>query len=402
MKAPEVSEGALRGARYQRISAAMFLVGFATFSLIYCVQPVLPQLAQDFHVSPAQSSLVLSLTTAALAVALLLGPMASEWLGRGGLMFASLCGASILNVVDAFMPHWRGLLLARTLQGLMLGGVPAVAIAYLAEEIHFSALGLSMGLYIGGTAFGGMIGRVGMGFLAQLSNWRTAAWIIGLVDFAATFGFFLLLPPSRQGRRRVAFQPRYHLQAWLRHLRDPALFALFLIGFLLMGSFVASYNYLTFRLIAPPWSLTTTQVSLIFIVYLFGTASSALAGAWADRIGKGPVLLLGLCIAIGGLLVTLSRTLAVILAGVAIVTIGFFMTHSIASAWVGHRARETKGHAASLYLLFYYIGASAVGWAGGFFWLWQGWAALVAFTAALLLVAVAAAASPALKGEHRK
>ena len=48
---------------YRRISLALFLAGFATFSLLYCVQPVLPELAQAFGLGAANSSFALSVST---------------------------------------------------------------------------------------------------------------------------------------------------------------------------------------------------------------------------------------------------------------------------------------------------------------------------------------------------
>ena len=59
-------------AGYRRASLALFCAGFATFALLYCVQPLLPLLAAHFAVSAASSSLALSLTTLSLALTLLL------------------------------------------------------------------------------------------------------------------------------------------------------------------------------------------------------------------------------------------------------------------------------------------------------------------------------------------
>ena len=130
---------------YRRISLAFFLSGFATFSLIYCVQPLLPAFAKEFHVSAAESSLPLSLTTGFLAIAILCAGAGSEVLGRRGVMFASMAGASVLNIADAVMPNWHALLVARAAEGFVLGGVPAVAMAYLAEEIIRAVLGSRWG-----------------------------------------------------------------------------------------------------------------------------------------------------------------------------------------------------------------------------------------------------------------
>jgi YNFM family putative membrane transporter len=378
-------------AAYRRISIALFLAGFASFSLLYCVQPLLPAFTGDFHVGAAESSLALSLTTGSLAIAILCAGAGSEMLGRRGLMFASMCGAAILDLAAAAAPTWHALLIVRALEGFVLGGVPAVAMAYLSEEIHPRGLGLSMGLYVGGTAFGGMFGRVGIGALTTYASWRAALGIMGAVDLVAAIGFIALLPASRNFRRRPGLAPAYHLSAWYGHLRRSGLPLLFLIGCLVMGAFVTVYNYAGFRLAASPYDLNPTQISLIFVVYLLAMAACPVAGMLADSLGRGPVLAGGIVIAAIGAGATLSQSLDGIIAGVAILTIGFFVAHSVASGWVGHLAPSTKGHAASLYLLAYYLGSSIMGSAGGWFWTAGRWPAVVAFTGALLMLALIAA-----------
>ena len=192
---------------YRRTSIALFLAGFVTFTLVYDVQPLLPEFATDFQVSAATSSLALSVTTAALAIAILCAGAGSEMFGRRGLMFASMCVASLLNIAQAIVPDWQSLLVIRALEGIVLGGVPAVAMAYLAEEIHPKGLGLTMGLYVGGTAFGGMAGRVLSGIIAEYTSWRWSLGIIGAIDLLMTFAFIVLLPPSRNFERNTPACP---------------------------------------------------------------------------------------------------------------------------------------------------------------------------------------------------
>ena len=116
---------------YKRISLALFLAGFATFSLLYCVKPLLPELARTFAVSPAQSALALSVSTGCLAISIVLAGALSEGLGRRKLMFISMALAALCNLVASYLPQWHALLAARALEGILLGGVPAVAMAYL-------------------------------------------------------------------------------------------------------------------------------------------------------------------------------------------------------------------------------------------------------------------------------
>src|SRR5271168_3132761 len=87
--------------RLWRITLALFMAGFATFSLIYSFQPLLSEFAREFH---------LDATTGALALSTLAMGAFSETLGRRGLMFASMCAAALLNLGCALAPTWGVLL----------------------------------------------------------------------------------------------------------------------------------------------------------------------------------------------------------------------------------------------------------------------------------------------------
>ncbi|MDG4721107.1 MULTISPECIES: MFS transporter [Thalassospira] len=375
-------------AAFRRISVALFLAGYATFSLIYCVQPLLPELANHFGVGPAESSLALSLTTGLLAFAILLAGAVSEATGRKQLMLVSMCVASILNVIAPFLSDWHAFLVLRAVEGLVLGGVPAVAMAYLAEEIDPKGLGMAMGIYISGTAIGGLSGRVVIGFLTDLFGWHTALGAMGALGLLAALGFAVLLPASQNFVRRPGFQVRYHLRAWGGHLKHPGLPFVFLIGAFAMGCFVTVFNYVGFRLSDAPYGLSQSQIGLIFVVYLCGSVMSSIAGALSDKLGRGPVLVVGILLAGLGVALTMLESLGGIIGGIVVLTSGFFVAHSIASGWVGRLAETSKGHASSLYLLAYYLGASTMGSIGGWFWSHGGWNAVAGFAGALLVGAL--------------
>lgn len=374
-----------------RIRLALFLAGFATFSLLYSVQPLLPAFASEFGVGAAASSLPLSLATGALAIAIFCAGAVSENLGRRGLMFCSIALAAVLNVVAAWLPHWGALVAVRTLSGLALGGVPAVAMVYLAEELPATRLGAATGLYVAGNAFGGMTGRIAMSVLSDHYGWRAALTALSVFDLLCAIGFVLLLPPSRHFLRRHGINLGFHLRAWGGHLRDRHLPWLFSLPFLLMGCFVSVYNYAGFRLGGPEFGLSQSQIGMIFAAYVFGIVSSSVAGTASDRFGRGPVVLAGVVSAIAGMVLTLAHVLALVVIGIVLLTIGFFIAHSAASAWVGRLGGAHRSHAASLYLLAYYLGSSVIGAVSGAFWEHGGWNALAAFCLALLLLALLAA-----------
>ena len=145
---------------FRRTNLAMFAAGFSTFALLYSVQPLLPLFAAEFQLGAAASSLALSVTTGMLAVAMLLASSLSDVWGCKPVMVVSLLASALLTLAAALAPSWPALLLLRTLLGLALSGLPAVAMAYVGEEMHPKSVGLAMGLYISGSSLGGMGGRL--------------------------------------------------------------------------------------------------------------------------------------------------------------------------------------------------------------------------------------------------
>src|SRR5580765_6924853 len=161
---------------------------------MYAVQPLLPIFTHEFHISAAASSLALSLTTGCLAVSMLvIGAVAEGW-SRKRVMSASLLAAAVLTVASSVVRDWPSFLLIRTVEGIAIAGLPALAMAYLGEEIHPDDVGVSMGLYVGSGALGGMTGRLLTALLTDLFSWRPTLAVIGGLGTVAAAVFSVSLP----------------------------------------------------------------------------------------------------------------------------------------------------------------------------------------------------------------
>ena len=369
---------------FRRTNLALFAAGFATFGLLYCVQPLMPEFSRDYGVSEAGAALSLSLTTGVLAFAMLFAGALSDAWGRKSVMAVSLLSSAVLVLVTAVMPDWTALLLVRTLLGLTLSGLPAVAMTYLGEEMHVESIGLGMGLYISGSAVGGMGGRLITGVLADFFGWRIGVAVVGAIGVLAALVFWRALPPSRHF---VAQPLRWRTVLGRFHgiFHDRGLPWLFAEGFLLLGAFVTVYNYLGYRLLAPPYDLSQAAVGLIFGIYLVGTFSSAWMGHLAGRLGRRKVLWTAFALMLAGVALTMLQPLPLIMLGIVAVTFGFFGGHSIVSSWVGRRAGAAKAQAASVYLFCYYMGSSIAGASGGLFYASRGWNGVALFVGVLVL-----------------
>ncbi|MCT1539768.1 MULTISPECIES: MFS transporter [Lysinibacillus] len=371
---------------FHKANWALFLAGFITFANLYVTQPLLPTFSEAFHVSPAVASLSLSVTTFALAVSLIIVSSLSEAWGRKSLMTISIFAASVLTLALAFSPNFETILVLRVVQGIVFAGLPAIAMAYLGEEMEPGSLGVAMGLYISGNSVGGLSGRVIIGTLTDHYNWHTGMMVLGGISLLVSLLFVWMLPSSKHFSARP-LQLKALTKTLLQHLRDPSMLCLYGMGFLLMGSFVTLYNYIGFKLMAPPYNLSATIVGWIFVIYLVGTFSSAWFGSLADRYGRQRMLLLAIAIMLAGAIVTLNGLLTLKIIGITVFTFGFFAAHSIASGWVSKRASHDKAQASSLYLFFYYFGSSVGGTVGGVFWMKYGWMGVIVMIALFLFIA---------------
>ncbi|MFC5540237.1 MAG: MFS transporter [Bacilli bacterium] len=377
-----------KGTREFRLAnLALFAAGFIIFANLYITQPVFPQFSEEFHVSPAVASLSLSTATVALSISLIFFGSLSEAWGRKRLMTFSIFAASLLTIALAFSPSFEILLLLRIIQGIVFAGIPAIAMAYLGEEMDPSSLGVAMGLYISGNSVGGLSGRIIMGTVTDLFSWKIGMLSLGILSLLVSIYFVWALPASRHFEPKP-LQLKSLTKSLFTHLKDPGLLCLFGIAFTLMGGFVTLYNYISYKLLGEPYNLSTTIVGWIFIVYLVGTFSSAWFGSLSDQFGRGKVLFAGILIMLSGALLTLPVPLLIKILGLIVFTFGFFGSHSIASSWVSHRAKKNKAQASSLYLFAYYFGSSVGGTTGGVFWSLFGWNGVIAFISAFITLSL--------------
>jgi YNFM family putative membrane transporter len=207
-------------------------------------------------------------------------------------------------------------------------------IAYINEEFEPFNVGTVIGIYISGTTVGGLFGRLVVSAITDFVSWRMGLIVIGILYLAVGIAFFMLLPKPKYQRQRQSGGLQL-IKTFHTALANKKLLWIYLVAFLIMGSFVAVFNFISYVLLAPPYSLSQTVVGLLFVVYLFGTFSSTYMGRLSDQHGNGRVLILGLLIMLTGGLLTLLQPLVFKFIGLAIFTFGMLGSHSVACGWVG-------------------------------------------------------------------
>jgi YNFM family putative membrane transporter len=367
----------------RRLSAALWCAGLAAFSLMYAPQSLLTQIARETSADAAQVSLLVSAATLGLAVSVLPWAWLSDRIGRRAAMRVAAAVAALTAVTVPWLSSFDALLAGRLMQGAALAGIPALAIALLHETSVPARTAALAGSYVAATSLGGLTGRLVVTPIADHFGWRMSLTMLGTVVVMLMAAVIALLPPANSA---AAHEPSSG--AVLRHLRDPSMLVLFGIGGTLIGGMIAIFNFLPFRLEAPPYSLTPTVVSLVFLAYLGGTIGSRAAGWLTGRIGPKGVLAIAGGLLAAGAAVTLAHSLILVVVGVITLTSGLFIGHAVASHLVGARASIGRAQAGALYNISYYAGSSVFGWVGGFAWLAAGWCGVAVLAIALGMLAV--------------
>ncbi|MFD3846821.1 MFS transporter [Streptomyces microflavus] len=378
---------------YRKMSFALFAAGVAAFALLYSTQALLPAISASYGVSAGQASWTVSAATGALALCVLPLSALSERFGRRQMMTASLTVAVLVGMLVPFAPSIGWLIALRAIQGAALAGLPASAMAYLAEEVRPKALIAAIGLFVAGNSIGGMSGRILTGWVAQAWGWRAALAAVGLLAVACAVAFHFLIPRARNFTPGT-LNPKALAKTVATHLGNPLLVQLYAIGALFMTVFGAVYTVIGYRLVDEPFSLPQGIVGSIFLVYLVGTVSSAAAGRLVARLGRRGALYLAVSTTTAGLLLSLADQLASVLLGLVLITAGFFAGHAVASSSVSRTATTGRAQASALYQSAYYLGSSAGGTLGAVAFHAGGWAA----TVALGLLAVLGVVSITLYG----
>lgn len=367
---------------FNKIARGMFLSGLSCFMQLYLFQPILPAIGSEFSINPAESSFTVSFSTLGIAAGLFAGAMFADRIPRKRLIGLALILSSILTVLSSFVTYFPLLITINMLKGFFLSGSASVAMTYIAEEIHPSALGKATSLYITGNAIGGMSGRILATLITGWLSWRWAAGTIGVICFIFGLLFITEAPASKQFKpyRTDALK---NLKAMGMHLHNPLLVSMYILAALNLGSFVSIYNYLAFRMQAAPFFLPHEILAALYLMYLAGSAGSISAGVLTDRYSSRRVMPAMVLLLLAGLMSMLTPNLFVVIAGLAIFTACFFGVHTTASRIVAQYSHTSRPVSISLFFLFYYAGSSIFGSATGVVMHKYGWAAFI-FTVGML------------------
>jgi MFS transporter, YNFM family, putative membrane transport protein len=371
-------------------AAAVTLCGVCAFLGLYCTQPMLPMLEDLFHASKTAVGMTVSAATLGVALSAPIFGALAERLPRKRVVVLAVLGVSLPTLLAATSTSLAQLIFWRFLQGITVPGIIAVVITYIGEEWPPDRVALIMSFYVSGTALGGFIGRLTSGIIADHFSWRASFVALGVASLAGAAAISFWLPRGTrrppQTTQRADQRFIYQVQGLLRNRR---LLATYAVGFNVLFSMVGVFTWITFYLSAPPFHLSTTALSSLFFVYLIGLVVTPAAGYLITQVGLRAGIAGAILCSIAGVLLTLERSLPLVIAGLTLLSSGVFISQTASSSHL--RVASPSGArvtSAGLYITCYYLGGATAGVLPGAFWAIGGWPACVAFITLMQVVAL--------------
>ncbi len=325
-------------------SIAVGACGATAFIDMYATQPLLPTLRTEFGASEAAVGLTVSATTLACAAAAPFVGSLADSLGRKRVIVAAIVLLGFVTLGASSAPSLGALIAWRAAQGVLMPGIFAVTLAYIAEEFPAAAIGRGTAAYITGNALGGFLGRYVTALVAERANWHVAFVVLGALTFAGAVFVFAALPRSVHFRRSTSVSASGRALAGF--VRDPAVLATYAMGATVLFTMVAAFTFATFYLAAPPLGLSTAAIGNVFFVWLLALVATPLGGRLIDRLGNRRTTLGALGVAMAGLLLTLVPRLPWIVAGLAILSSAIFVMQTSSQSFLGRIVHGNRSTAA--------------------------------------------------------
>ncbi len=345
-----------------KIIVLLGLAGFIVMADNWVVSPILPAIGRNLQIDIARAGLLIAAYMIPFGIfQIIFGPLADRY-GKKQVITFSLIMFTIATGLCALGSSLTNLAIFRALTGVFAASVMPISLALIGDifpiQERQSAIGTFMGISFLGQGLSMAIG----GAIAFLFNWRGVFAIYAILSIIPVI---LLLRnykslPSEKYPDSLIIIPYLKLLGSARSLFTYLLILLegmFIIGsFSYIGSYISKiyqFNYLYIGLIMTAFGLMTV-------------IGGRISGKLAQRFGARRILSNGLMSAAAADIVIFyfGENLGFMIAGVALLGLGFILTHSTLLTRATEFALKARGAAMSL-VAFFFMGGGGIGTAMG-------------------------------------
>ena len=330
----------------------VLLSAIVTISSLYITQPMQPLFMEEFGISVTQVTLFTSVVLLSLAVAPIIYGYLLEKFDTRIILFSALGSIGILQCLLCFAQNYTFFLSIRILEALV---IPAALTATLTTLTRAGMQNMQkyVSIYVAATVFGGVLSRVGGGFITSISSWQFTFASLGIATLIVALLAYKLPHSSQMASAKIT--PKVVLEL----LQDKRYALLYMGAFLVLFCFQGALNFMPFEIKALNPNITPAQIGFLYLGYIIGIITALLVGRIKRALGGDlHAIVFGFLVFGIAPLIMLAQNFWWLFFAVFVICIGMFIVHSVLSAFVNSISSEKKGITNGLYLAFYYTGGT--------------------------------------------
>ncbi len=330
--------------------------GFASTFTMRLVDPIVPTLAGEYGRSIPQIAMIATAFSFSYALGQpFLGPIADS-AGKVRTIVVCLMLLGLFSVLSAFAPSFELLTLARSITGVVAGGIIPVAMAAIGDRAPVAGRQAALGHFMVLTLVGQMSGAACSGFVADYLGWRSVFFMAAMLALLAALLAQVALKPRPDAQRKplslkgalagygvVFSNPRSRLLYGLVVLEGSLVFGL--------PPYVAAILAQRSGVGASEAGLAIAGMGLGGLIY--GLATAQLVG-WLGQ--RRMMIAGGLCMAAAMLIFTLPLPWWTAIALFILQGFGFFLLHGTYQALATELSPSVRGSAMALFACSLFLG----------------------------------------------
>ncbi len=353
----------------------LVLIAVATGAVVanlYYAQPLLHQVALDFHTGSGLASLIITATQVGYAAGLLLIVPLGDLYVRRVLVVRIFAVAAVALVACAVAPDiWIFGLASVAVGAASVAG--QVMIPFAADLAPAERRGRVVARIMTGLLLGILLARTVSGLVAEVAGWRSVYWLSAglMVVFAAVLWRAL---PTEGPRPRMRYGSL--VASSLRLLVDePVLRRRAWHGACAFACFSVLWTTIAFLLSGAPYHYSSALIGLFGLVGAAGILAANLAGRLADADRSTASTLVAGVLLIGsfGLLWFGRSSLAALIAGIVVLDVGTQGMQITNQAIIYTLRPDARSRINSAYMVCYFVGGAVGSVTAGVLFAADGW-----------------------------
>jgi MFS transporter, YNFM family, putative membrane transport protein len=383
-------QGALRGDRPRdviRRSTIIAIISFLTLIDLFGAQALLPQIIVAYKASAGLAGVAVNAATLGMAVSGITVAWFADRIDRKRGIWICLALLSIPTALLCLTDDIWVFMALRVIQGTLMAAAFTLTMTYLSEQCEVMAIGGALAAYITGNVASNLFGRLAAVAMAGATGLSGTFIFFAALNIAGAVFAYVMIGPRDGSPPKRGGSP---LAAWRRHFAVPSLRATFGIGFLILFIFVGVFTYVNLYLVKDV-GLAPMSLGLVYLIFAPAIITTPLAANQVKRYGSKRAMFVSLGAVLGGMLLTLSSSVWIILCGLSIIGMAIFFAQAAATGYLSKSVTNDRAQANGLYLTSYYLGGLMGAIILGQINMANGWLGTAAALGAVILVAMSLA-----------